>query len=84
MNATQTETSIHPRELQRRLAAGQTGHLLDVRTPGEYAAAHVPGTTLIPLDELDAAEFCRQRGGTANRFMCSASLAVAPAGPSRN
>jgi rhodanese-related sulfurtransferase len=63
MNAMPAETSIHPRELQRRLAAGQPAQLLDVRTPGEYAAAHVPGTTLIPLDELDAADFCRQRGG---------------------
>jgi rhodanese-related sulfurtransferase len=63
MNATPAETSIHPRELQRRLAAGQPAQLLDVRTPGEYAAAHVPGAKLIPLDELDATDFCRQRGG---------------------
>ena len=63
MNVIQTEISISPRELHRRLAAGQPGHLLDVRTPGEFAAAHVPGTTLIPLDRLNAADFCRQRGG---------------------
>ena len=63
MNAMQTETSISPRELQRRLAAGQSARLLDVRTPGEHAAAHVPGVELLPLDELDAAAFCRERGG---------------------
>jgi rhodanese-related sulfurtransferase len=63
MKITQTETSIHPRELHRRLAGGQPGHLLDVRTSGEYTAAHVPGAKLIPLDELDAADFCRQQGG---------------------
>jgi len=63
MNTTQTETSIRPRELHRCLAAGQPAQLLDVRTPGEYAAAHVPGANLIPLDELDAADFCRQQGG---------------------
>ena len=63
MIVTQTETSIHPRELHRRLAAGRPGQLLDVRTPGEHAAAHVPGAILIPLDELNAADFCRQRGG---------------------
>ena len=62
MNKTQTETSIRPTELQRRLSAGQAARLLDVRTPGEYAAAHVPGAKLIPLDELDAAGFCRDQG----------------------
>ena len=40
MNTMQTETSISPRELQRRLAAGQSARLLDVRTPGEFAAGH--------------------------------------------
>ena len=63
MNSTQTETSIHPHELQHHLATGRSARLLDVRTPGEYAAAHVPGARLIPLDELDAAAFCRERGG---------------------
>lgn len=27
--------------------------LLDVRQPGEYEAAHIPGATLIPIGELD-------------------------------
>jgi rhodanese-related sulfurtransferase len=63
MNKTQTEIAVSAQELQRRMAAGQAACLLDVRTPGEYAAAHVPGTKLIPLDELDAAAFCRERNG---------------------
>jgi rhodanese-related sulfurtransferase len=63
VNTKQPETSIGPRELQRRLAAGQPARLLDVRTPGEHAAAHVPGAKLIPLDELDAAAFRRERAG---------------------
>jgi len=66
MNTLQTETSISPRELQRRLAAGQSARLLDVRTPGEHAAAHVPGAKLIPLGELDAAAFRREQGGDAS------------------
>ena len=61
----QTETSINPHELQRRLTAGQPAQLLDVRTPGEFDAAHVPEAKLIPLDELDAATFCRERGADA-------------------
>jgi rhodanese-related sulfurtransferase len=63
MNKTQTENSVTAQELQRRMAAGQAACLLDVRTPGEYAAAHVPGTKLIPLDELNVAAFCRERNG---------------------
>ena len=60
---TPAEKSISPRELQRRIAAGSPVRLLDVRTPGEHAAAHAPGAQLIPLDELDASAFCRERGG---------------------
>lgn len=62
MNPTQTQTSVTVRELQSRLAAGLPARLLDVRTPGEYAAAHVPDAQLIPLDDLDAAAYCRERG----------------------
>ena len=63
MNKAQTENSVTARELQRRMTAGQAACLIDVRTPGEYAAAHVPGARLIPLDELDAAAFHRERNG---------------------
>jgi rhodanese-related sulfurtransferase len=59
----QTETAVTAPELQRRINAGRAACLLDVRTPGEYAAAHVPGAKLVPLDELDAAAFCRERNG---------------------
>ena len=59
----QSESTITTQELHRRLAAGQAACLLDVRTPAEYASTHVPGTRLIPLDELDAAAFCRERNG---------------------
>ena len=56
------KTSITPRELHDRLATGAAAELLDVRTPGEFAAAHVPGAKLIPLDQFDATAFCRERG----------------------
>ena len=62
MNNLQAKTSIQPLELQRLLAAGDPAQLLDVRTPGEFATAHVPGAKLIPLGDLDAAAFQRQRG----------------------
>jgi rhodanese-related sulfurtransferase len=62
MNIPQVKTSVAPRELQRVLAEGGPSQLLDVRTPAEFAAAHVPGAKLVPLDELDPASFARQRG----------------------
>jgi len=62
MTTTQSRNSISPRELSRRLAAGGAGELLDVRTPGEFATAHVPGAKLMPLDELDCADFAKQQG----------------------
>jgi rhodanese-related sulfurtransferase len=62
MNTLEAKTSIQPPELERLLADGRPAQLLDVRTPGEFAAAHVPGAKLIPLDDLDAAAFQRERG----------------------
>src|SRR5436190_8438341 len=58
----QTETSVSPRELQRRLAEGRSARLLDVRTPGEFTTAHVPGATLVPLDELHCGTFLKEHG----------------------
>jgi rhodanese-related sulfurtransferase len=65
MNTLQARTSIDPRELHRLLAEGGPAQLLDVRTPGEFAAVHVPGAKLIPLDDLDPADFRGQRGAGA-------------------
>ena len=57
----QPKSFITPRELHHLLAEG-AAELLDVRTPGEFAAAHVPGAKLVPLDDLDPAAFLRQSG----------------------
>jgi NADPH-dependent 2,4-dienoyl-CoA reductase/sulfur reductase-like enzyme/rhodanese-related sulfurtransferase len=43
---------VTPAEVQRRLSSGEHFRLLDVRTPQEYAAGHIPGAQLIPLDDL--------------------------------
>ena len=83
MSKTQIETSVGPVELQRRLAAGQPAFLLDVRAPGEYAAAHVPGAKLIPVGELDAARFHRENTN-GSPLICCANRAIAPAAPLRN
>lgn len=46
--------SITPHELHERLRQAGRLQLLDVRTPVEHAAIHVPGVRLAPLDSLDA------------------------------
>ena len=43
---------IEPRELARRLDAGESVRLLDVREPEEHALAALPDSLLIPLGEL--------------------------------
>lgn len=43
---------IDPAELQRLLARRDDVTILDVRTPGEYAGVHVPGSVNLPLDQL--------------------------------
>jgi len=47
-------TPITPRQLDDRLHQGEKLHLLDVRTPAEYAEIHVPDVHLVPLDRLDS------------------------------
>jgi rhodanese-related sulfurtransferase len=62
-NENQPQTVISARELGRVLASGAAMELLDVRTPGEFAAGHVPGARLVPLDDLDPVGFLKERGG---------------------
>jgi rhodanese-related sulfurtransferase len=57
----QSQNAVAPRELHRLLAEGSPAELLDVRTPAEHAAAHVPGAKLIPVGELDAAAYLKER-----------------------
>jgi len=58
----QTQSMISPLNLQRLLASGKTVHLIDVRSPAEHQASHIPGSKLIPLNELDPEAFGRERG----------------------
>jgi rhodanese-related sulfurtransferase len=64
MKKAQTESPVSPRELHQLITAGHPAELLDVRTPPEFAAAHVPGAKLVPLDELDCAAFLKQRNAS--------------------
>ena len=44
--------AISPRELEARLGQGGGLIVLDVRTPEEYAAGHVPGARNVPHDQV--------------------------------
>lgn len=44
--------SITPRDLKSRLDRGESLALVDVREPGEYAICALPGSRLIPMDEI--------------------------------
>jgi len=46
-------SAISADELDRRIREGSAPFILDVRSPGEYAAGHIPGAVLIPYDELE-------------------------------
>ncbi|HEY8122934.1 MAG TPA: rhodanese-like domain-containing protein [Myxococcota bacterium] len=45
---------VQPGELASVLAGADAPLLLDVRTPDEFAQGHVPGATLVPVQELEA------------------------------
>lgn len=47
-----TVPAIPAAALEPRLATATAPLLLDVRTPAEYAAGHLPGARLIPHDQL--------------------------------
>ena len=79
---------IQVRELEQRIASGQSFILLDVREPFEFEMARIEGANLIPLgqlparlDELDRAQeifvFCHSgvRSGQAAEFLRAAGFA---------
>jgi rhodanese-related sulfurtransferase len=55
--------TITAHELKELLSSGQPVHLIDVRTPAEYAEIHVQGARLIPLDQLDPQKLLAESNG---------------------
>ena len=48
--------SIHPSELAEPVQNGQVLDIVDVRSPGEFAAVHATGARLLPLGSLTPEE----------------------------
>lgn len=44
-------------DLARGLAEGRSFLLVDIRSPEEYAAGHLPGALNIPMEQLRSASF---------------------------
>jgi adenylyltransferase/sulfurtransferase len=62
---------IHVLDLAAKLAAGEPVYLLDVRQPWEHETAALPGSVLIPLNELPArAEEVRPPAGALVVVYC--------------
>jgi rhodanese-related sulfurtransferase len=57
----QVASRITPNDLHKRILTNQPSELLDVRTPPEHAAAHVPNVRLVPLDALNPSEYLAKR-----------------------
>ena len=57
-----SSATIAPTDLHQRIAGGEQPLLIDVRSPAEHAAVHVPGVVLMPLDRLDPQAVPRDRG----------------------
>jgi rhodanese-related sulfurtransferase len=47
-----TEEAISPAELLDRLGRADAPAVLDVRSPGEFAAGHVPGAVNVPFTSV--------------------------------
>ena len=48
------QLEITPRDLKRRLDAGEQIALIDVREPAEHAVARIHGAELIPMNSIPA------------------------------
>jgi rhodanese-related sulfurtransferase len=84
----------HPQVDADTLGGGGRGpFVLDVRTPQEYAAGHIPGAVNVPVDELrsrlgelprdrEIAVYCQvgQRGYLATRILRQSGFAAANVG----
>ncbi len=46
--------NIQTSDLKRRLEAGETLQIIDVRSPGEYASGHIPFAVNMPLEQVDS------------------------------
>lgn len=61
--------TITPVQLAGLMRTGEPVHLVDVRSPSEYRAGHVPGAVLLPLDSFDAERVAQRTGADADQTL---------------
>lgn len=71
--------SLTGHQVLRRLNKGDSIRIIDVREPQEYAAGHIPGAELIPIDQIPTAIYGLNhnqdvvfvcRSGTRSKRVC--------------
>jgi rhodanese-related sulfurtransferase len=50
----ETGRTLSVAALTQRLEQGEAVQIIDVRSPGEYAAGHIPGAVNIPMEQVEA------------------------------
>jgi rhodanese-related sulfurtransferase len=70
---------MHGEDLYRRLATGEAFVILDVRTETEYERQHIPGSLLVPLQELETRWKEVPTNGTPVAVVCEFGLRSAAA-----
>ncbi|MCR9293771.1 MAG: rhodanese-like domain-containing protein [bacterium] len=80
--STSVISSIQPQELARIAKEQGSVELIDVRTPGEFQAVHVPFARNVPLDGLDPQQILSARNGHSDQplyIICQSSVRGAKA-----
>lgn len=69
---TSAATEISPADLRSRLGRSEPPRLLDVRTPGEFDAGHIPSAVNVPLDRVRSLAPTLAGSGTPLVLICQA------------
>ena len=75
---------VDPVKLHGQMRDGSSIHLVDVRSPAEYADGHAVGASSIPIDELDATQLKSRLGKDAGsveplHLICTSGMRAAQA-----
>lgn len=58
-------------DLQRRIEAGESAYVIDVRSPQEWAGGHIPNAVHIPVDEIEKRLHDVRRDGVPMFLVCA-------------